>query len=193
MATSTLVQFLGDGITTPTGAGADTSNRRQVETFISSGAIAKGDWVELDASKTGADRALYVKECVGVGTKGNAAAFGVALAAVAAAGEQVRIVVAGYVEEARLQVQPLRAVPSSVPSAPQAAQKSRCPAPRPVACAVSPSRPMPPTSRRSSSSRSTEPPPRVTAPSCPLGPVTLPHRLPARAGGAPFHESKDSP
>ncbi len=102
MATSTLVQFLGDGITSPTGAGADTSNRRQIETFISSGAIAKGDWVELDASKTGADRALYVKECVGVGTKGNAAAFGVALAAVAAAGEQVRIVVAGYVDEAQV-------------------------------------------------------------------------------------------
>ena len=101
MATSTLVQFLGDGITSPTGAGADTSNRRQVETFIASGAIAKGDWVELDNSKTGADRALYVKECTTVGTKGNAGAIGVALAA-AAANEQVRIVVAGYVEEAQV-------------------------------------------------------------------------------------------
>ena len=100
MATSTLVQFLGDGITTPTGAGADTSNRRQVETFISAGALTKGDWVELDASKTGADRALYVKECVGVATKGNAAAIGVTLDAAAGAGEQVRIVIAGYVAEA---------------------------------------------------------------------------------------------
>ena len=101
MATSTLVQFLGDGITSPTGAGADTSNRRQVETFIASGAIAKGDWVELDNSKTGADRALYAKECTTVGTKGNAGAIGVALAA-AAANEQVRVVVAGYVAEAQV-------------------------------------------------------------------------------------------
>ena len=30
MATSTLVQFLGDGITSPTSIAGDTSNRRQV-------------------------------------------------------------------------------------------------------------------------------------------------------------------
>lgn len=102
MATSTLIQFLGDGITSPTGAGADTMNRRQVETFISGGALTVGDWVELDASKAGADAALFAKECAGVGTKGNAAAFGVTLDAAAGAGERVRIVIAGYVEKANV-------------------------------------------------------------------------------------------
>ena len=97
MATSTLIQFLGDGITSPTSAGADTMNRRQVETFISGGAIAAGDVVMLDTSKTGADRALYIKQCANVGT-GNPLAVGVALDAAAAAGEQVRVVVSGYVE-----------------------------------------------------------------------------------------------
>jgi hypothetical protein len=58
--------------------------------------------VELDASKTDADRALYVKECVGVATKGNAAAIGVTLDAATGAGEQVRIVIAGYVAEANV-------------------------------------------------------------------------------------------
>ena len=94
MATSTLIQLL------EAGQGGDTSNRRQIETFLSGGALTKGDWVELDASKTGADRALYVKECSVVGTKGNAAAFGVTLDAAAGADEQVRIVVSGYVAEA---------------------------------------------------------------------------------------------
>jgi len=93
MATSTLVQFLSSG------EAGDTSNRRQVETFLAGGAIAAGDWVALDNSKTGADRCLYVVEAAGVATKGNAAAMGVALAA-AAADERVDVVVAGYVASA---------------------------------------------------------------------------------------------
>lgn len=93
MATSTLVQFLSSG------EAGDTSNRRQVETFLAGGAIAAGDWVALDSSKTGADRCLYVVEAAGVATKGNAAAMGVALAA-AAADERVDVVVAGYVASA---------------------------------------------------------------------------------------------
>lgn len=95
MATSTLVQFLAEG------EGGDTSNRRQVETFLAGGAIAKGDWVALDTSKTGADRALFVIEAAGVATKGNPAAMGVALAA-AAANERIDVVVAGYVAEANV-------------------------------------------------------------------------------------------
>jgi hypothetical protein len=93
MATSTLVQFLDSG------EAGDTSNRRQVETFIAGGAIAEGDWVALDNSQSGADRALYVVEAAGVATKGNAAAMGVALAA-AAANERIDIVVSGYVAKA---------------------------------------------------------------------------------------------
>ena len=95
MATSTLIQFLGDGITSPTSIEGDTSNRRQVETFISSAAIVAGDVVGLDNTKTGADRVLYVKQAANVGT-GNALAVGVALDAAAGAGEQVRVVVSGY-------------------------------------------------------------------------------------------------
>lgn len=95
MATSTLVQLLLEG------EAGDTSNRRQVETFLAGGAIAKGDWVALDTSKTGADRALFVVEAAGVATKGNPAAMGVALAA-AAANERIDVVVAGYVAEANV-------------------------------------------------------------------------------------------
>ena len=65
MATSTLVQFLGDGVTTPSGIGADSSNRRQVETFIAGGAIASGDWVSLDVSKTGASANVVTGTGVG--------------------------------------------------------------------------------------------------------------------------------
>ena len=54
MATSTLIQFL------EAGEAGDTSNRRQVETFIAGGAIAAGDWVQLDTGETGADRVLQV-------------------------------------------------------------------------------------------------------------------------------------
>ncbi len=100
MATSTLIQFLGDGITSPSGTEAGTSNRRQVETFISGGAIAAGDWVSLDVSKTGADKALYVIEAPA--TASDARCIGVALAAAAAAGEQIRVVVAGYVAVANV-------------------------------------------------------------------------------------------
>ena len=45
MATSTLLQRLDSG------DGAATSNRSQVETFISGGAIAAGDWVVFDTSQ----------------------------------------------------------------------------------------------------------------------------------------------
>jgi hypothetical protein len=98
MATSTLVQFLEPG------SDGDISNRSQVETFLASGAIAKGDWVNFDTGKTGADRCLYVKV---EDTSGGAIALGVpvigvALEAAAAAGAQVRVVVAGYVKEANV-------------------------------------------------------------------------------------------
>ncbi len=100
MATSTLVQFLGDGITSPTSIAGDTSNRRQVETFISSAAIVAGDVVGLDNTKTGADRVLYIKQAANVAT-GNPLAIGVALDAAAGAGEQVRVVVSGYAADVK--------------------------------------------------------------------------------------------
>jgi hypothetical protein len=91
MATSTLIQFLASG------QAGDTSHRRQVETFIAGGTIAALDVVGSDATQTGADKALYVTQAANVAT-GNALAIGVALNA-AAAGEAVRVVVAGYVAD----------------------------------------------------------------------------------------------
>jgi len=90
MADSTLVQFLASG------EAGDTSHRRQTETFLAGGAIAAGDVVAFDTSKTGADRALFVVQAAIVAT-GNGLAVGVALAA-AAANEPVRVVVSGYAE-----------------------------------------------------------------------------------------------
>ena len=93
MATSTLIQFLASGEL------GDTSNRRQVETFIANGAIAAGDWVQLDTAATGADRCPYVIEATAAFATGNPLVVGVALAG-AATGENVRVVVAGYAEGA---------------------------------------------------------------------------------------------
>lgn len=103
MATSTLLQKL-DGETT---FGASTSNRSQVETFIAGETLVVGDWVEFDASQTGADRLLYVIQADGVATKGSPAAFGVLKESVEpdgalTSGSRVRVVVAGYAENANV-------------------------------------------------------------------------------------------
>ena len=71
--------------------------RQEVKTYKAAGAIVAGDFVELDASKTGATRALYVKKCTAVGSVGNSALVGVALEAAAAADDDIRIVTHGYV------------------------------------------------------------------------------------------------
>ena len=93
MATSTLIQFLDAG------EAADTSNRSQNETFYAGGAIAAGDWVSLDTSQTGADKALYVIQTTAAAGQGNV--VGVALDT-AAAGAQVRVTIAGYVASANV-------------------------------------------------------------------------------------------
>jgi len=92
MATSTLIQRLEAGET-------GVSNRSQTETFLAGGAISAGDWVALDTSKTGADKALYVVEAAGVATVGQANVIGVALAD-AAADEKVLVCIAGYCAKA---------------------------------------------------------------------------------------------
>ena len=97
MATSTLIQFLDPG------QGGDTSNRSQVETFLASSAIAKGDWVSLDPSKSGADRCLYVGV---IDTSAGAVPLGVPVIGVALEAAsidgQVRVVIAGYVAQANV-------------------------------------------------------------------------------------------
>lgn len=90
--TSQLVNYLVPG------QAANISARRETETFIANGTIAAGDWVALDSTKTGADRALYVIEAAAVAL-GNPLVIGVALSA-AVAGDLVRVVTAGYVEGA---------------------------------------------------------------------------------------------
>lgn len=112
MATSTLIQFLG------TGEGAATSNRAQVETFLttltnSSGVpatitLAAGDWVALDTSKTGADRTLFVTRAANVAL-GNPLVVGVAKTTASAAllnGEsrdvQIEVTIAGLAEVANV-------------------------------------------------------------------------------------------
>jgi len=100
MATNTHLQRLDTAADT-TGSSVSASNRRQTEDFIAGGAIAAGDWVAFDASKTGSDQLLYVVEAAGVTTKGNSAAFGVALAA-AATDERVTVVVSGFCESAQV-------------------------------------------------------------------------------------------
>ena len=100
MATNTHLQRLDTAADT-TGSSVSASNRRQTEDFIAGGAIAAGDWVAFDASKTGSDQLLYVVEAAGVATKGNSAAFGVALAA-AATDEGVTVVVSGFCESAQV-------------------------------------------------------------------------------------------
>lgn len=93
MATSTLIQFLAEG------QAGDTSNRRQTEDFIASGAITKGDWVAFDVSKTAADKALYVVQSPAAA--GSALVVGIA-DNTAAANDRIRVVIAGYVQAANV-------------------------------------------------------------------------------------------
>lgn len=102
MATSTLLQLLdstyGDGTTK---IGLTASNRRQVETFIASEAIAANDLVCLDFSKAGdGDKGLYIKKADGA-SGATVAAIGFAISA-AAAGADCRVTVAGIHESANV-------------------------------------------------------------------------------------------
>jgi len=96
MATSTLIQRLEAGET-------GVSNRSQTETFLAGGTIAKGDFVFLDVSKSGADKALYV---VVTDTSGGAVALGVPSVGVAleaaTSGDKVRVCVGGYCKQANV-------------------------------------------------------------------------------------------
>lgn len=99
MATSTLLQKLDP---VADGFGASTSNRRQVETFLSGGVIGAGDWVQFDSSKTGSDRVLIAIEAVATFAAGNPLVVGVALDAATAAGQSIRVVTSGYCEGANV-------------------------------------------------------------------------------------------
>mgnify|MGYP005990913413 CR=1 FL=1 len=97
MATMTPLQYLDTTDSGGADLGAAVSNRRTVERFIAGAAIVAGDVVMLDVSQTGAAKVVYVRQAGVVGT-GNPLAIGVALEAAAAAGDQLDVVIAGYVE-----------------------------------------------------------------------------------------------
>lgn len=91
MSTSKILQYLESGNSSA------TSHRAEFETFIASGAIALGAWVSFDTSKSVAgDKTLYVVEADANATD-TRACFGVAAEAAAAAGDKVKIQIAGLV------------------------------------------------------------------------------------------------
>lgn len=98
MATNTLVQRLEAGE-------SGVMNRSQTETFILGGTVVLGDWVALDASQTGADKALTVIKA-GAAANGNPLVVGVVLSSAETSGaltsgSRVTVIVAGYAASAR--------------------------------------------------------------------------------------------
>jgi hypothetical protein len=92
MATNTILQSLNDSVAA---AGISSSNRRQVETFIASEAIAANDLVSLDLSKTDdSDKGLFVVKA-DTGTATDSCAVGFALEAATGAGEPIKVTIAG--------------------------------------------------------------------------------------------------
>lgn len=115
MATNTMLQTLNDAAT---GGLTSASNRRQIETYRvkntngSGGTVTinAGDWVQFDTNESGADRVLFVRTGA-AGVAIGASVIGVALDSIsipepAGAGvsvtEDCRVVVAGYVDSARV-------------------------------------------------------------------------------------------
>lgn len=94
MATNTTLQKLDILDSDGNAFGVNTSNRRQVETFISDGAIGLGDLVTFDVvDGGGAECVIKVIE-----SPANKSAIGVALNAAAGAGEDVRVCISGICE-----------------------------------------------------------------------------------------------
>jgi len=101
MATQNLVQYLETTQYSAFPGGSSSSvgvsamNRRQVETFIASEAIAANDLVSLDLSKTAdGDKGMHVVKADS-GTATDSCAIGFALNAATAAGEKVDVTIAG--------------------------------------------------------------------------------------------------
>ena len=94
MATSTLLQKLDILDSDGNAYGVNTSNRRQIEWFIADAAIGLGDSVTFDAVDSGgAECTIKVIE-----SPANKSTIGVALDAAAAAGDKIRVCLAGICE-----------------------------------------------------------------------------------------------
>jgi hypothetical protein len=99
MATNTTLQYLEstgeDAFGASASLGANVSNRRQVETFIASAAIAAGDAVAFDLSQTDDNlRSLRVLKADTDATTSKCF-VGVALSPAAALGDRVNVCLAG--------------------------------------------------------------------------------------------------
>lgn len=105
MASSTLLQKLDPAtdplVTGTVGSTASTIDRAQSEWFLASSAIALGDWVAFDTTKTGPDRVLYVAPSANVAL-GNPLVVGVAKSAQSTVGGKIEVVVAGYAATAKV-------------------------------------------------------------------------------------------
>ncbi len=97
MATNTILQSLNDSTL---GAGPTSSSRRQVETYLAAGAIAAGDLVAFDLTQSDdSDKCLFVvKADTDFGN--TVVCVGFALDSAAAAGDPVKVTVAGLHESA---------------------------------------------------------------------------------------------
>ncbi|MHA1905445.1 MAG: hypothetical protein ACXACE_17055 [Candidatus Thorarchaeota archaeon] len=92
MATTDIINYMKPG------ADVDSMNRRKVESFISTEAIAANDVVSLDGSQSiDADVALYISKADS-GTATDSIPVGIALDSASGAGEIVRVVVRGIAE-----------------------------------------------------------------------------------------------
>jgi hypothetical protein len=101
MATNTILQSLN---TSAEGAGTGSSARRQIETYIASGAIAAGDLVAFDVTKTDdSDKCLHIVKANSTANE-TVVAVGFALDAALAAGDPVQVTVAGLHESANVHV-----------------------------------------------------------------------------------------
>jgi hypothetical protein len=82
----------------PTADGGPSPTSSEVRTFLASGTITAGQWVNFDYSKTSTDKVVYVTV---QDTSGGAVAIGVPVIGVAvssttAANQEVRVCIAGY-------------------------------------------------------------------------------------------------
>ena len=104
MATQNIIQYLETsqynalpaGGTVP--VGIEAMNRRQIETFIASEAIAVGDALSLDLAQTNnGDKAIFVMKA-DTGTQAKRCGIGIAISAAAAAGDTVDVCIGGMAE-----------------------------------------------------------------------------------------------
>ena len=90
------MSFYNLPLTVADGGPSPTSS--EVRTFLASGTITKGQWVNFDYAKTGEDKVVYVTV---QDTSGGAVAIGVPVIGVAvssttAANQEVQVCIAGY-------------------------------------------------------------------------------------------------